>query len=142
MTISPYLVAVAVGWVIAQGAKYITAAVKARSLHVFDRLYLSGNMPSAHSATVVSIATLIALRDGVDSGLFGLAVVLALVVMYDAMMVRHSVGEQGAVIKRILKESSIAVKEPHVADGHTPLKVVVGVCIGVLAGIVVFYTTK
>ena len=67
MTISPYLVAVAVGWIIAQGAKYTTAAVKARSLHVFDRLYLSGNMPSAHSATVVSIATLIALRDGIDS---------------------------------------------------------------------------
>ena len=142
MTISPYLVAVAVGWAIAQGAKYITAAVKVRSLQVFDRLYLSGNMPSAHSATVVSIATLIALRDGVDSGLFGLAAVLALVVMYDAMMVRHSVGEQGAVIKRILKESSIAVKEPHVADGHTPLEVVVGVCIGALAGIIVFYTTK
>ena len=142
MTISPYLVAVAVGWIIAQGAKYTTAAVKARSLHVFDRLYLSGNMPSAHSATVVSIATLIALRDGVDSGLFGLAAVLALVVMYDAMMVRHSVGEQGAVIKRILKESNIAVKEPHVADGHTPLEVVVGVCIGALAGIIVFYTTK
>ena len=139
MTISPYLVAVAVGWIIAQGAKYTTAAVKARSLHVFDRLYLSGNMPSAHSATVVS---LIALRDGVDSGLFGLAAVLALVVMYDAMMVRHSVGEQGAVIKRILKESNLAVKEPHVADGHTPLEVVVGVCIGVLAGIIVFYTTK
>ena len=142
MTISPYLVAVAVGWAIAQGTKYITAAVKVRSLQVFDRLYLSGNMPSAHSATVVSIATLIALRDGVDSGLFGLAAVLALVVMYDAMMVRHSVGEQGAVIKRILKESNIAVKEPHVADGHTPLEVVVGVCIGVLAGIVVFYTIK
>ncbi len=142
MTISPYLVAVAVGWAIAQGAKYITAAVKVRSLQVFDRLYLSGNMPSAHSATVVSIATLIALRDGVDSGLFGLAAVLALVVMYDAMMVRHSVGEQGAVIKRILKESNIAVKEPHVADGHTPLEVVVGACIGVLAGIVVFYTIK
>ena len=142
MTISPYLVAVAVGWIIAQGAKYIPAAVKARSLHVFDRLYLSGNIPSAHSATVVSIATLIALRDGVDSGLFGLAAVLALVVMYDAMMVRHSVGEQGAVIKRILKESNIAVKEPHVADGHTPLEVVVGVCIGALAGIIVFYTTK
>ena len=142
MTISPYLVAVAVGWIIAQGAKYTTAAVKARSLHVFDRLYLSGNMPSAHSATVVSIATLIALRDGVDSGLFGLAAVLALVVMYDAMMVRHSVGEQGAVIKRILKESNLAVKEPHVADGHTPLEVVVGVCIGALAGIIVFYTTK
>ena len=142
MTISPYLVAVAVGWIIAQGAKYTTAAVKARSLHVFDRLYLSGNMPSAHSATVVSIATLVALRDGVDSGLFGLAAVLALVVMYDAMMVRHSVGEQGAVIKRILKESNIAVKEPHVADGHTPLEVVVGVCIGALAGIIVFYTTK
>lgn len=97
LSLSPYLIAIVTGWIVAQGAKYlIITAVKNRNFSGFRQLYLSGNMPSAHSATVVSMATVVGLINGGDSAVFGLAVMVAGVVMYDAIMVRRSVGEQGA----------------------------------------------
>lgn len=142
MVLSPYILAIITGWTIAQGAKYVVAAVKTRSFRVFDRLYISGNMPSAHSATVLSVTTIIAFRDGFDSAVFGIALALALVVMYDAVMVRRSVGEQGESIRGLIVESRSSVATPRIAKGHTPLEVVVGALVGVLSGIVVFLATK
>ena len=92
MKLSPYLITIITSWVFAQGAKYLIIAVKNRNFSGFRQLYLSGNMPSAHSATVVSMATVIGLINGFDSALFGLALMVAGVVMYDAIMVRRSVG--------------------------------------------------
>ena len=142
MTISPYLIAIIAGWFVSQGTKYIIAAIKAQSLDVFRMLYLSGNMPSAHSATVVSVTTIIALRDGIDSSIFGLAVAMSLVIIYDAMMVRRSVGEQGKALTQLINLSKTKVIKPRVAKGHTPLEVLVGIAIGVLSGVVVFYATR
>jgi acid phosphatase family membrane protein YuiD len=73
MKLSPYLMTIITSWVFAQGAKYLIIAVKNRNFSGFRQLYLSGNMPSAHSATVVSMATVIGLINGFDSALFGLA---------------------------------------------------------------------
>lgn len=142
--ISPYILALLLGWVIAQGSKYVAAAIKQRTLRVFDRLYISGNMPSAHSATIVSVATLVGLRDGFNGGLFGLAVAIAAIVMYDAVMVRRSVGEQGETLSKVVAfmQDNTGVTLPKIAKGHTPLEVAVGVVIGVCVGIVVFLTTK
>ena len=140
--VSPYILAIVVGWFVSQGAKYIIAAIKAKSLRVFRMLYLSGNMPSAHSATVVSITTIIALRDGVNGGIFGLALAISLIVIYDAMMVRRSVGEQGKAINQLIDLSKTDMAKPRVAKGHTPLEVCVGAAVGVFSGIVVFYATR
>ena len=93
--LSPYLIAVLVGWVTAQGAKYIIVALKNRNFDHFRQLYLSGNMPSAHSATSVALCVVVGLIHGFDSALFAIAALLAGIVMYDAVMVRRSSGEQG-----------------------------------------------
>ncbi len=99
-------------------------------------------MPSAHSATVVAVTTIIGLEEGFSSAIFGLAVTFAGVVMYDAVMVRRSVGEQGASIQQLIKESKSKVKLPRAAKGHTPLEVLVGSVLGVIIGVVVFIATK
>lgn len=140
--LSPYLYAIAGGWLIAQGAKYVVYAVKTKSLSHFRQLYLSGNMPSAHSATAISLLMVIALKDGISSGLFGLGALFAAIVMYDAIMVRRSVGEQGAAIQKIIKDQKINVNLPRAAKGHTPLEVVVGSFVGVAVGLVVFFATR
>jgi acid phosphatase family membrane protein YuiD len=140
--ISPYIVAAIVGWVIAQGAKYLILVIKHRSFNHFRQLYLSGNMPSSHSATTMAVATVIALRDGVDSGLFGLAALVASVVMYDAMMVRRSSGEQGTAIQALIREQKSKVALPRAAKGHNPLEVAVGALLGLVIGVVVFLATK
>lgn len=131
---SPYILAGLTGWLVAQLSKYIIASVRAGSFAAFRQLYLSGNMPSAHSATIISVLTVIGFKDGVDSGLFGLALVIATIVLYDAVMVRRSSGEQGASLTELIKEQGSKVRLPRVAKGHTPLEVAVGSLIGVVTG--------
>lgn len=140
--LSPYIIAIIAAWLIAQGAKYVLVAVKRRSFDHIRQLYLSGNMPSAHSATVIALVTVVGLRDGLDTGVFALAALFAAIVMYDAVMVRRSSGEQGIAIQQLIKEQKSSVSIPRAAKGHTPLEVVVGSILGVVIGVVVFLATK
>jgi hypothetical protein len=140
--ISPYLTAIVAGWVVAQGAKYLLMVIKQKSWSGVRQLYLSGNMPSAHSATALALVTVVALKDGLQSGLFAVAALLAGIVMYDAVMVRRSSGEQGEAIQLLIKEQKSGVKLPRAAKGHTPVEVVVGALIGLAIGFVVFLATK
>jgi len=132
---SSYIVAITAAWLISQGMKYLIVAIKQRRFDHVRQLYLSGNMPSAHSATVVALVVIVGLRDGFSSALFGLAALFAAIVMYDAMMVRRSSGEQGAAIQQL-------IRLPRAAKGHTPLEVVVGALLGTIVGVVVFLATK
>lgn len=142
MNISPYIATIIISWLVAQGAKYIIMATRQRTLRGFRQLYLSGNMPSAHTATVVSMATVVGLVNGFDSAVFGIAAMVAGVVMYDAVMVRRSVGEQGLAIQSVIKLTKSAVDLPRAAKGHTPVEVLVGAFLGVVIGLVVFIATK
>ena len=144
LSLSPYLITIVTSWIVAQGAKYLIIAVKNRNFSGFRQLYLSGNMPSAHSATVVSMATVVGLINGGDSAVFGLAVMVAGVVMYDAIMVRRSVGEQGLAIQELIKaaKNNERVVIPRAAKGHTPLEVLVGALLGIVIGAAVFIATK
>lgn len=136
--ISPYIIAGILGWVVAQSVKYLIISVRKRRLVSLRQLYGSGNMPSAHSATVVAVLVLIGLIDGIDSGLFGLAAVFSSVVLYDAMMVRRSSGEQGASLTALIKEQKSNVRLPRVAKGHTPVEVAVGTLLGLIVGVAVY----
>lgn len=140
--ISPYLVAGAAAWLAAQSLKYLYISLKTRHAGNLRQLYLSGSMPSAHSATVVALLVVIGLTDGIHSGLFGLAGLFAAVVMYDAVMVRRSSGEQGKALLSLLAEQKSTVARPRVALGHTPIEVVAGACVGAIVGLVVFLATS
>jgi len=141
--LSPYILAAAIAWVTAQGLKYILASIKGRTFGSLRQLYLSGSMPSAHSATVVALVVVTGFRDGIGSAIFGLAFLFAAVVMYDAVMVRRSSGEQGAALRGLfhdLKRDPIAPFRT--AKGHTPREVVGGVIVGVAVGLAVYFATS
>lgn len=140
--LSPYLLAIAAGWVIAQGLKYIFAVARSGSLRQLRQLYLSGNMPSSHAASVVALAVVIGLKDKIDSPVFAVAALFAAIVMYDAMMVRRSSGEQGIALQQLIREQKSKVPLPRAAKGHTPLEVLVGALLGVIIGTVVFFATR
>lgn len=141
--ISPYLIAIIAGWIIAQGMKYVLVALKNRNFDHIRQLYLSGNMPSAHSATTMALATVVGLINGIDSAIFAVATLFAGVVMYDAIMVRRSVGEQGIAIQTLIKlAKNQRMVIPRAARGHTPLEVLVGASLGVIIGMVVFIATR
>ena len=142
MGLSPYIITIVASWVAAQGAKYIIIVARSGDVKNFRHLYLSGNMPSAHSATVVSMTTIVGLIDGIDSAAFGISLLLAVVVMYDAMMVRRSVGEQGEAIHTLIQQTNNKTRLPHAAKGHTPVEVAVGAFLGVVIGTVVYIATR
>lgn len=106
------------------------------------KILLSGGMPSAHSAIVVSMAVFLGLQDGFNSSVFGLSVWLSIIVMYDAMMVRYSSGMQGEALNRLIVEQGSKLKKLRVAHGHTPVEVLAGALIGAVVAIVVFFATK
>lgn len=136
--LSPYLLAAAAAWLIAHVIKYIVASIRSRNPRQFRQFYSSGSMPSAHSATVVALLVVIGLIEGLNSSVFALAALLSAIVMYDAMMVRRSSGEQGAALSELLKGLKSKVVPPRVAKGHTPIEVAAGAALGFIVGLAVF----
>lgn len=142
MDFSPYLLAIVLAWVAAQGSKFLINSVRSSGPIDYRQLYTSGSMPSSHSASVIAMMSIIGLRDGIDSAVFGLVTLFAAIVMYDAFMVRRSTGEQGEAIQALIKEQKSKVHSPRAAKGHEPLEVAVGALIGLIVGLGVFLITK
>lgn len=139
---SAYLVAIVSGWLIAHLIKHAIALSKGRRPDLLRQMFISGGMPSSHAATSVAVWTVVLLKDGVDSGLFGIATLFTLIVCYDAVKVRRSSGEQGEALRQLIKESKSQIVLPRSARGHTPVEVLVGAVLGALIGLVVFLATK
>ncbi len=141
LEISPYIIAIVAGWTVSQLIKTVIAAFRHRTLSIRGILFVSGGMPSSHSATIIAVWTVILFNDGWMSGLFGLASAVALVFLYDAVKVRRSSGEQGVALSALIKEQKSEVPLPRVAMGHTPLEVVVGSILGFVVGAATVYLT-
>ena len=140
--ISPYLIAIGVAWIVAHIIKYAIATLQGKRLDLTHQLFISGGMPSSHAATTVAVWMLVLLKEGADSSLFGLATLVTLIICYDAVKVRRSVGEQGRAIQEVIKATGAEVKLPRAAKGHTPMEVIAGSFLGVIIGLVVFIATQ
>lgn len=128
-------------WVIAQLLKVITGFAQERKFN-FRWFIGTGGMPSSHAAGVTALATVCGLQLGFDSTLFALAVVFALVTMFDAQGVRRATGQQAGILNKILddiywkgKIENDRLKE---LIGHTPIQVFVGFLLGLFLAII-FY---
>ena len=140
--LSPYILAAIFSWIAAQGLKYIVSSIKGKTPGSLRQLYLSGSMPSAHSASVVALAVVVGLKDGIESAAFGIALLFAAVVMYDAVMVRRSSGEQGAALRGLFHQLKLDPVAPfRTAKGHLPREVIGGAFVGALVGLVVYFAT-
>lgn len=115
-----------------------------------ERLVGSGGMPSCHSATVCSLATISLLIYGAASFEFAVTAMLAIIVMYDARGVRRETGTQAVIINEIMEYLSNPLddryKDPEFSQeklkeliGHTPLQVICGAILGILFAIFVYY---
>ena len=105
----------------------------------FKRIMGAGGMPSSHSAIAMCIATMIGKAEGFDSNIFALALIFALVVMYDAAGVRRAAGKQAKLLNRIIETpglTNVQVQEKLVEVlGHTPIQVFVGAFLGIIVGL-------
>ena len=126
-------------WFSIQIFKFLTDLIKNKKVN-FKRVLGAGGMPSSHSAVVCSLAVCIGREYGFDSGIFAIASILALVVMYDAAGVRRAAGKQARVLNKIINTPDLTseqVQEKLVeALGHTPIEVFVGAVLGIVVGFV------
>lgn len=135
---NPILTLAASAWLAAQVLKVIINLVVQRTFDL-RLLVSSGGMPSSHSALVCACAVALGRQAGFDSGIFALAAVMALVVMYDACNVRRAAGEQAKILNFIIdnwdKMSPAMVGEDlKELLGHTPFQVLMGALLGVGIG--------
>lgn len=136
---NPVLIYSAIAWAVAQGAKIVLYRIRK---HTWDwrLLWATGGMPSSHSAYTCSLATTIALRDGVDSSLFALATGLAIIVMTDAAGVRRATGNHATILNHILEQlfQGQPISEEKLKEllGHTPTQVFIGALLGVLISMI------
>lgn len=139
-----YLLVAASAWLLAQSTKRALNLL-GYNKRVFrdgeSALFLSGGMPSGHSATVVALSMSIGLMEGFDTTVFAISGIFAVIVMYDAMKVRYSSGVQGDTINSLIKEQKSRIAKVRVAHGHTPLEVVAGALVGAVVASVVFFAT-
>lgn len=100
-------------------------------------------MPSSHSSTVCALATAAGMKYGGGSYEFAIAVMLAIIVMYDAMGVRRETGKQGRVLNEMLEiftnmGNQISAEEKlKEFVGHTPLQVLMGAILGIIIALLV-----
>ncbi len=149
LTCNSLIVIAFVSWVIAQLIKTAAFYMENKTMNL-KKLSESGGMPSAHSALVCSVAVGTAYKYGLSSTYFSFALILAMIVMYDAMGVRRAAGEHAKVLNRIqeyLEENSAALPEgkrfradsERMLDeslGHRPIEVLAGATLGVVVAVI------
>ena len=134
-----YLIVPFATWFFIQLFKLIYDLVTTKKFN-FKRILGAGGMPSSHSAVVVSLATMIGKEYGINSAIFGLSIIFAFVVMYDAAGVRRAAGKQAKLLNKIVQTpglSNVQVSEKlQEVLGHTPTQVFVGAFIGGVVGFI------
>lgn len=125
-------------WFCIQSFKVIYELITTKKLN-FKRIIGAGGMPSSHTAVVTTLAAMVGKSQGFDTPIFAMAVIFALVVMYDAAGVRRAAGKQARLLNKIVETpglSGVQVQEKLLeALGHTPLQVLVGAAIGITVGL-------
>lgn len=117
---------------ITQIVKFIIYSIR----HGWDFKYLMthGHMPSFHTAFVVSMATSAGFYSGINSGIFMVSVVIALVIIDDAVRLRVHIGDQGRYLNALMKQLDLEEKFPRLKErvGHRVSEVIVGGVFGFL----------
>jgi acid phosphatase family membrane protein YuiD len=124
-----YLLTPFLAWLVAGSLKFLINSIKAGEL-AFG-LVGYGGLPSNHSAIVTSMAALIALREGMDTPMFGVALTLAFIVMLDANSLRRQVGKQAAAINR-LAQGREGIEPMRERMGHSRIEILSGIAVGVV----------
>lgn len=94
-------------------------------------LVSAGGMPSAHSAFVASLATALGGLFGISSPSFSLSLVLAAIVIYDALRLRGAVQAQAKAINKINQGLDPGAPRLNEMLGHDMAEISAGIALGV-----------
>jgi hypothetical protein len=148
------LVSAVVAWGLAAFLKFLIVVVTLRRVD-YERLLGTGGMPSTHTTPVWACTTSIGLVLGFNSPVLALAVVLSMVISYDAAGIRRHAGEQARAINSLISDifEGGMFKGQKAADflgrwklaelktllGHNPAEVVVGVALGIMTALAIHF---
>lgn len=91
--------------------------------------FVSGGMPSSHTATATALVAMIMLVEGLSTTAI-LAGFLLLIIIRDAVGVRLATGKNASILKSLLPKKRQG--EVMVERGHTPAQVIVGFIVGII----------
>lgn len=143
LSFNQILTASLLSWFVAQVLKTLINFILLGKFQL-ERMWGDGGMPSAHSATVCAMAIMAGRCAGMDSPIFAVACVVAIITMHDAMGVRHETGEQAKVLNQMIaqwidvsEKNAPFLQNMHLKEmvGHTPLQVVAGFLVGAAVGL-------
>jgi len=138
--ISNKLIVVALlSWFFSQLIKIVRDIIKEKKIDL--RLFLAtGGLVSSHCAAVSALATSIGKNFGWTSPLFAISVVLAAIVISDAIGLRQEAGKQAEVLNNIIEDlyqkRGIKMEKLKELLGHTAREVFLGILLGILVGII------
>ena len=124
-----YAVTPFLAWLLAGVLKFAINSLRAGRL-AFG-LIGYGGLPSNHSAIVSSMAALVALREGVDTPVFCVALTLTFIVVLDAGSLRRQVGRHAEAINRLVSRGEGAHAPLRERMGHTKLEIAAGIATGI-----------
>ncbi len=138
------LISAFLSWFLAQLIKFILIFAFDRDKINSRTFFSSGGMPSSHTSSMIALTTSLVLQEGFASPLVAVSGVMSFVVMYDAMGVRRSAGEQARTLNQLLAALADQKQIPFESTvreifGHTPLQVAVGAVIGVIVPLVLHF---
>jgi len=117
---------------LAQLTKFALFSIKSGSIR-WNYIMTHGHMPSAHSALATSLVTTIGYSEGIGSGEFIIAVVLALIILDDALRIRMYLGDQGRFLNMLTHTLNLDPKQyPRLKEhvGHRVSEVLCGILFG------------
>jgi uncharacterized protein len=127
-----FLIPVFIG-LFTQALKFIIYSLK----HGWDFRYAftHGHMPSSHTAFVISLVTSVAIfdDDGLSAGAFAVAIILAFIVIDDAVRLRMYLGDQGRYLNMLVHQLNINEEQfPRLKEriGHRVSEVIIGGILG------------
>ena len=132
---NPVFLSAGGAWLTAQVIKIVYESIRFGFRK--ERLAGGGGMPSSHSATVTGLTAACLITESARSASFAVALILAMVVMYDAMGVRLETGKQSKILNAMRERDLAAGNEPlfdrplDEKMGHTLPEVIVGIAIGI-----------
>jgi uncharacterized protein len=136
------LICCMIAWFLAQILKIPIDLWRTQKIH-WGIFFSAGGMPSSHSAMMTATTLGIGLFHGFNDPLFGLAVAISMIVLYDATGVRRQAGMQAQKINRIIEEllqgHPISEKQLKEVLGHTPIEVGGGVILGIAIALSVWF---
>jgi acid phosphatase family membrane protein YuiD len=99
-------------------------------------IFSPGGFPSSHSGLITATTLSIGLFHGFGDPLFGLAVAISMIVIYDATGVRRQAGLHARMInvisEQIFAGQPLQQKQLREVLGHTPIEAIAGIVLGVL----------